>query len=277
VLVYDVKQRPAGFVIDRSAEGSDWLLSEAVSPEGAWQALLERYPTLLEQFGNARSVLPIVRLPHLQRRLAAAAGDRWALLPHTYGFLSPLFSTGIAWSLLAVERLARAMEDMDGSSSGSDALASSLADYGSLLDLEADHVGRVISGAYSLRRRFDMFVEQSFLYFGPAIFAESMQRLHRRPPQGGEWAWQGFLGATDPVFRDAARWSDEARRDPSLTPESFRSGMESAISARNVAGLSEVSRNRMYPAEAELLIDHADLLGLTADGVRANLHRLRAD
>ncbi len=277
VLPFDHGVVSAGFVIDHTAEGSDRLLSQAVAPEEAWRRLLERYPALHAQFGGAYAVRPIERVPVLQRRAVAAAGDRWALLPHTYGFISPLFSTGIAWSLLAVERLARALESVDSGAAGGAALASSLADYGSLLDLEADHVGRVVSGAYALRRRFDLFVEQSFLYFGPAIFSESMQRLHHQPLQGGEWAWQGFLGATDPVFRDAARWSEAAREDPGLTLESFRSGMERAIAPRNVAGLSDASRNRMYPAEPELLIQHADLLGLTAKGVQANLHRLRGD
>ena len=33
------------------------------------------------------------------------------LLPHSYAFFDPMFSTGIAWSLLAVERLGLAFEE----------------------------------------------------------------------------------------------------------------------------------------------------------------------
>jgi len=84
----------------------------------------------------ARPARPIGKIPRLQHRLAQAAGDGWTLLPHAYCFLSPLFSTGIAWSLLAVERLAFLLERVP----------EGLQRYGDLLSLEADHIQKLVAG-----------------------------------------------------------------------------------------------------------------------------------
>ncbi|MBI4419897.1 MAG: tryptophan 7-halogenase, partial [Gemmatimonadetes bacterium] len=78
--------------------------------ETLWRALLERYPTLGAAFGEATPLGPMALRSRIQHRLTRAAGPRWALLPHAYAFVDPLFSTGIAWSLRAIERLALCFE-----------------------------------------------------------------------------------------------------------------------------------------------------------------------
>jgi tetracycline 7-halogenase / FADH2 O2-dependent halogenase len=114
VLPFDHGTVSAGFVVSGEADTS-------------WDHLLSRYPTLRDQFASARPLRPLGRIPRLQHHLSQAAGERWVLLPHAFCFLSPLFSTGIAWSLLAVERLALLLEP------GSE---SSFVRYGQLLEQE---------------------------------------------------------------------------------------------------------------------------------------------
>ncbi|MFQ5690048.1 MAG: hypothetical protein ACE5HQ_07240, partial [Gemmatimonadota bacterium] len=249
-------------------------------PAEAWETIVSRYPTLHDQFRGARPLRPIRRVPRLQRRLAHAAGDGWALLPHAFCFVSPMFSTGLAWSVLAVERLALLLEPGGGGVAGGAATGgratSSAADvaglerYGRLLETEADHLARLLWGAYRLRREFDRFVEYSFLYFAAASFAEASQRLVDRDPH--EWAWDGFLGATDPVLRSAVDLVPSFAASAAGPPVE---ALRAAVAARDLAGLTDPARNRLYPADVEPLIAGARLLGLTPEQARGRVHRLR--
>lgn len=233
-------------------------------PEATWDQILSRYPALRDQFAPARPVRPLGRIPRLQHRLSQAAGERWVLLPHAFCFLSPLFSTGIAWSLLAVERLALLLE-AGGEREG-------IARYGDLLVREADHLQKLIAGAYEAMRDFDLFASYSFLYFAAASFAEASQRL-LPPPDGIPWAWQGFLGSTDPVTGEILdRVLASLRRSPA---ERFEEEVRNAIAPRNLAGLADPARNRLYPVDLDSLVENAGLLGLTREEILREIPRLR--
>ncbi|HEY3570550.1 MAG TPA: FAD-dependent oxidoreductase [Thermoanaerobaculia bacterium] len=255
VLPFDHGTVSAGFVIanDRAREELSSL-----SPDQAWERLLARYPTLRDQFAPARPARPIGKIPRLQHRLAQASGDGWALLPHAYCFLSPLFSTGIAWSLLAIERLALLLER------GPEGLDR----YGDLLSREADHIQKLVAGAYNTMRDFDRFAAASLYYFAAASFAEASQRLLPGPEDG--WAWTGFLGSTDPVTKEMLGRVLAALRGPDYEEE-----IRTAIAPRNLAGLADPRRNRLYPVNLEPLVEGAVLLGLTPEEVRNELPRLR--
>ena len=252
VLPFDHGTVSAGFVV-AAQEGL-----ASLSPNHTWEHLLARYPTLRAQFASARPTRPIGKIPRLQHRLARAAGDGWAVLPHAYCFLSPLFSTGIAWSLLAVERLALLLErDPEG-----------LQRYGDLLGQEADHVQKLVAGAYGTMRDFDRFAAYSLVYFATASFAEASQRLLPAPADG--WAWNGFLGSTDPVTREMLDRALSALGRPDFEEE-----IRKAIAPRNLAGLADPARNRLYPVAMEPLVENAGLLGLTREEIRREIPRLR--
>jgi FADH2 O2-dependent halogenase len=254
VLPFDHGTVSAGFVIYHNGELG------ALPPEQAWERLLARYPTLRDQFASASPVRPIGMIPRLQHRLSLAAGEGWAVLPHAFCFLSPLFSTGIAWSLLAVERLALSLETGIG-----------LGPYGALLQREADHLQRLLGGAYEALRDFDLFAAYSFLYFATASFSEASQRLRPAAPGGGPSCWEGFLGSTDPGMDEILE-----RCLAALKPgRPFEDEIRTAIAPRNVAGLADPDRNRLYPVDLEPLVENARLLGLTEEEVRREIPRLR--
>ncbi|MEA2601908.1 MAG: tetracycline 7-halogenase / O2-dependent halogenase [Acidobacteriota bacterium] len=261
VLPFDHGTVSAGFVI--SGDRAKRELA-ALPPERAWEQLLERYPTLGDQFASAVPARPVAMIPRLQHRLARAAGDRWALIPHAFCFVSPLFSTGIAWSLLAVERLALVLEG--GSTADLDR-------YGALLAQEGDHLQRLVAGAYEAMRDFDLFAAYSYLYFAAASFGEASQRLLPAPEGGGPWAWEGFLGSGDPVLGEALDRILIALRE---TPRrGFENEVRRAIAPRNLAGLADPTRRRLYPVDLESLVEAAGLLGLTGEEIRREIPRLR--
>ncbi len=266
VLPFDHGTVSAGFVLTEERARRE-LLEQ--SPDQSWQRLLDRYPTLRDQFAAAVPTRPVATIPRLQHRLSRAAGDGWALLPHAFCFLSPLFSTGIAWSLLAVERLALLLETPGD-------LNADLSRYGALLNREADHLQRLVAGAYEAMRDFDLLAAYSHVYFAAASFAETSQRLLPAPPGGGAWAWKGFLGSGDPVMKAALeRILAALRANP--VPTNFEKTVRRAIAPRNLAGLADPSRNRLYPVDLEPLIEAAGLLGFTAEEIRREIPRLRGE
>ena len=96
-------------------------------------------------------------------RRTRAAGERWVLLPHAYAFVDPLFSTGIAWSLRAIERLALMFEV--GAAARSVPNAAELARYDASLDGEADQIDWMVAAAYEGMAHFDLFAAHAMLYF----------------------------------------------------------------------------------------------------------------
>jgi len=280
VLPFDHGVVSAGVVLARPAARER---AARLSPECAWAEILERYPTLAAQWGGAQPVRPIATVPLLQHRLAQAAGPGWALLPHAFCFLSPLFSTGIAWSLLAVERLALLLEEDEAAlDSGLDR---GLDRYRALLAREAEQVTRLVEGAYrAAGRDFDLLAAYSDLYFAAASFAEIRQRLFETADDGGAWAWQGFLGSTDPVLGEAlgailAALDEILALPPKRLSDNvkgrFAAEVGRAIAPRNLAGLADPSRNRLYPVDLAPLLTGAPLLGLSEAALRQRTDRLR--
>lgn len=246
-------------------------------PEAALRSIVARYPTLAAQLGigrgGAHAVEPVRFVPRVQHRLARAAGRRWLLLPHAYAFTSPLFSTGIAWSLVAVERAARLLEG------GDPPAPEALVAYQSALEREAEWIDRLVAGAFRSLRRFDVFAAWSLLYFAAASFAEASQRLIERPDE--PWCLEPFLGAGDPVLREVL--AEAERRLPAAlaggrdAATAFRDWLLGAIGPRDLCGFARPERRGLHPVDLDALVAGAHLLGLDRGAVRAALPRLRGD
>ena len=268
---------PSGIASLQSSDGKN-LDGDAVDAAELWRKLLERYPTLATAFEDATPLMPISFLPAIQHRLTRAAGERWALMPHAYAFVDPLFSTGIAWGLRAVERLALAFESAAGNRRIPD--PGVLTRYETALAAEADQIDLVVAGAYEAMAHFDLFAAQAMLYFAAVSFAEANQRLQ---PQDAV-AWKGFLGVGDsvlgPLPREALRRLRQItqRRGEAGTAEERQEFVEwitRGIAARNIAGLADPSRKNLYPVDFDALIDQHALLGMTRAEVLEGLPALR--
>ena len=94
VLPFDDGVASVGFLIEGAPAAVD--LDPQRDPRAAWCELLARYSTLQAQFADAELILGPRWVPRVPHRLATAAGERWALLPHAFAFTDPLFSTGLA-------------------------------------------------------------------------------------------------------------------------------------------------------------------------------------
>jgi FADH2 O2-dependent halogenase len=199
-------------------------------------------------------------------------------MPHAYAFVDPLFSTGIAWSLRAVERLALAFESAAKNRRVPD--PDMLSRYDAALNAEADQIDLVVAGAYEAMAQFDLFAAQAMLYFAAVSFAEVSQRLS---PEESV-AWNGFLGVGDAVLEPLPRESLRRlrqitqRRGDIGTPDErrgFVDWMTRAISPRNIAGLANPERRNLYPVDFDVLIERHALLGMSQDRLVEALPSLR--
>ncbi|HST06898.1 MAG TPA: FAD-dependent oxidoreductase, partial [Gemmatimonadaceae bacterium] len=277
-LRFDDGVTSAGFLL--TPRGLESLTDFSGDPATLWNELLRRYPTIADAFGDAKPLMPIAFRPSIQHRLtrAAAAGGRWLLLPHAYAFVDPLFSTGIAWSLRAVERLALAFEEAAIGKRIPD--AGLLARYDSMLSAEADQIDLVVAGAYEAMTHFDLFAAQAMLYFVAVSFAEASQRL--APTDSA--AWSGFLGVGDSAIEHVA--SESLQRLEQITKgrgetgsafqrQEFTDWMAGALAPRNIAGLADPKRRNLYPVDFDALIEGHALLGMSRNQVLAALPVLR--
>jgi FADH2 O2-dependent halogenase len=275
-LRFDHGVTSAGFLL--TPRGLAALSAGGGDASSLWHTLLRRYPTLGSLFADATPLWPVALHPMIQHRLTRAAGERWVLMPHAFAFVDPLFSTGIAWGLRAVERLALAFEAAARGARVPD--VGLLARYDAALAAEADQIDRIVAGAYEAMAHFELFAAQAMLYFSAVSFAELRQRL--MPDDAGPWS--GFLGVDDPVLAPLPR--ESLRRLRAITRRrgdggsaddraAYAAWMATAIAPRNVVGLAEPSRRNLYPVDLDTLIERHALLGLSRDALLQALPRLR--
>jgi len=277
LLPFDHGVVSAGFVLRHDRTDDELARLAASHPARAWNALLASYPSLEEQLGGARCEVGIFHVTQLQRRWRRAAGTGWAMLPFAFCFWSPLFSTGIAWSLVGVERLARRLEPF-ASPRAEPAPARLFADYSRRLGEESDHQAELLAVAYALTGRAAPFFSWSLLYFAAASFAEAEQRLLEPPAEGWAWGARGFLGARDRVLRRAVSALAPRARVLAVGEgdgTAFAAAVRAAIAPRDVAGLTLSGRRNLYAVEAGSLLAGAARLGLSRAELERRLPRLR--
>lgn len=254
-------------------------LGDAVEAGELWGRMLARYPTIGAVFAEAEPIMPLAWRAGIQHRLTKASGRRWVMLPHAYAFVDPLFSTGIAWSLRAVERLGLMFEASR--TTADTPSAASLERYAALLSREADQIDTVVAGAYEAMAHHELFEAQAMLYFAAVSFAEVSQRLQ---VSASEAPWNGFLGVGDHVLDQVPAEAyqrlrhitqGEGRTGSREERRAFADWVRAAIAPRNVAGLADPSRRGRYPVDLELLIERHHLLGMTRDQMVAGLPALR--
>ncbi|HEY6060648.1 MAG TPA: FAD-dependent oxidoreductase [Gemmatimonadales bacterium] len=245
-----------------------------------WRRLLHRYPTIGAAYGEATPLMPIAFRSRIQHRLTRAAGERWALLPHAYAVVDPLFSTGIAWSLRAIERLALCFEG--GARSSGLPNADDLGRYAQLLTAEANQIDRLVAGAYDAMAHFDLFAAHAMIYFTAVSFAEAHQRLVHRDSETA--AWNGFLGIGDALLEPLPRESHRrlsritrGRGRPGTVGQrrAFAAWAAAAIEPRNIGGFADPAAHHLYPVDVDRLVDRHALLGLSRDELLSALPALR--
>ena len=78
-------------------------------PEEQYDAFLAADPHLKRIFENGRRLTPVVRYGNYQLTTLRGIGDGWALVGDAFGFIDPVFSSGLFLAMDGARKLARAI------------------------------------------------------------------------------------------------------------------------------------------------------------------------
>lgn len=255
-------------IVSAGAAATARLARELDLAEGAagWKRLLDRLPSVREQFQGAQAVTPFVHQPRLSFRSERASGPAWTLLPSAAAFVDPLLSTGFPLTLLGLERLGRSLEEEWDPAR----LAARLARDAEQTLFEADTAALLIGALYASFGDFPLFAALSRLYFAAASFSEAARRLGR-PGLAGS-----FLCGDRADFGPALRAC--CQRALSLPAgsggrEALLRDVLAAIEPIDVAGLSDPERRNWFPFDFRDLSRGAGKLGATGEEIEAMLRR----
>lgn len=205
--------------------------------EDVWRQMLERYPSIAAQFSDASLVMPesgLVSTSRLQRGWKKCAGENWALLPHTAGFIDPLHSTGIAHTLCGIERLVAALKEFW----GKEELTSAMAEYSGSIQAELSLIDSLVAGCYRSLPHFDLFTASTLFYFAAATSFEHLRCCEGKQPL--------FLCADDAEFRQAVReWVDLLEQGADEIPQAIKRA-ELLLKPWNRVGLFQPAIPNLY-------------------------------
>ena len=95
-----------GLVID-----SDFIAKFGSSPEEQMDAYLKHDRVIRDFARPARRVTPVVKYTNYQSRMTRGVGRGWALVGDSFGFVDPVFSSGMLIALESAEALSEALLD----------------------------------------------------------------------------------------------------------------------------------------------------------------------
>ena len=228
-----------GFALDGSANAFKGLETAEI-----WDGLLKKYPSIDHILKNALlhpQPGKIMRSGRLQRKLTRCFGDGWVALPHTAGFVDPLFSTGIAHSLAGIQTIAAIFSK---GISDDTLLHQQLKAYEAGIFAEIELIDKLVAGCYKTMKHFELFNAWSMLYFAATITYE--QQLL----SGGFPGY--FLKADDEYIQGIVALSYNEllvilNHEPTQEDiQTFTANIKDRIAPVNIAGLLDPALKNMY-------------------------------
>ncbi len=216
-----------------------------LNSESEWNRILSKYPSVQKLFEYSvisESPGKLIYSGRLQRRLNRTFGDGWVALNHTAGFVDPLHSTGIAFTLSGVERLLQILND----SKDDEDRMRLLKVFERSLFRELELTDKLVSACYLSRSHFRPFSASVMLYFAATINYEQ-KRL-------SGYKTHSFLCADDEELTDIVEdchkqlqhWNCLSGREKSRRAEELIQLIREQIVPYNSAGLMDKNKKNMY-------------------------------
>lgn len=210
-----------------------------------WNVMRNKYPDineLLNKVSLSSQPGAIIHSGRLQRRLEKCFGDGWVAMPHTIGFVDPLFSTGIAYSLAGVERIVHMLCE---NRTFDIPLYERLKEYEQIVFSEIRLIDILIAGCYQTMRHFPLFNAWSMLYFTFTIMYEQ-RRLKNQPVkcflEADKMEVQNMVQTTYKELQNLTTQKTITKQDIDIFTDKIRE----RIQPYNTAGLLQPSSKNMY-------------------------------
>ena len=206
-----------------------------------WDDLLNHHSQLRSILGEATLAnFPgrVYRTQRLQRLRSIAAGDDWAALPFTTGFVDPMHSTGIAHSISGIMRLSKILLNEH-------RREQELFDYSLSIINEIRRIDQLIAGCYASLNDFELFKASCMVYFAIATnfelnFPDAFDSNSTIP-------LTGFLGLGDEKVGSMIDQYSLAMENP--TQETV-DAIEQIIEPINHVGLFHPAKKNLYARTA---------------------------
>ena len=124
------------------------------TPEEEFRQFLKMFPSVLEQFSEAKVVRPWISTGRLQYSSRNSTGYRYCLMSHASGFVDPLFSRGLINTLEVISRLVPSLLEslrLDNFS------PNGFASIDEVQRRVLDYNDQLVSGAYAAWADFDLW------------------------------------------------------------------------------------------------------------------------
>jgi flavin-dependent dehydrogenase len=132
--------------------GLDYLVNgRPADPQQVFEEEVERCPALQPRLANATQVFPVQATRDFSYRSTKIAGDGWVLVGDAFGFLDPIYSSGV---LLALKSGELAADSVHAALAAGDPSAERLGAHGP----------RFVAGMEAMRKLVYAFYEQDFSF-----------------------------------------------------------------------------------------------------------------
>lgn len=128
-----------------------------LTPEEAFERELDRCPPLRQRLVNASRTQPLRTTRDFSYHSSQAAGNNWVLVGDAYGFIDPVYSSGVFLALKSAQMAADAIHE--GLSLG-DLSAERLGAWKCDYDSGVDHFRRLVHAFYDPRFSFGRFMDR---------------------------------------------------------------------------------------------------------------------
>jgi len=123
-------------------------------PEEEFEQFLRRFPSVAEQFANAKAVRPWVSTQRLQYSSKQTVGYRWCMMSHAAGAIDPLFSRGL---INTVEVIHALLDPLMNALAEDDFDEARFAHIEPLQQRVLDYNDRLVNGAFIAWADFDLW------------------------------------------------------------------------------------------------------------------------
>lgn len=218
---------------------------QKMQTQEVWDWIRAKYPDIDFILKDAKfSAQPgrIIRSGRLQRKMETCFGDGWLAMPHTVGFVDPLFSTGIAYSLAGIERVIKMLAE---NRNFEQPLYEQLKEYENIVFEELKLIDLLVAGCYKTMGHFQLFSAWSMLYFTFTIMYEQ-KRLKNLPVkyflEADKTEVQQMAYST---YKDLFKLTQQ-KTISQVDIDAFTDSVREKIKPYNIAGLMEPSFKNMY-------------------------------
>lgn len=165
-----------GLVLDNALENH--RVSDEIKKD--WTQIVKQYPSaseILQSGVIANEPGKMIYSGRLQRKLNRVFGEGWIALNHTAGFVDPMHSTGIAFTLSGIERLLKLFQDGLGKNNDQNRLRS----FQDKTFKELAYIDLLVSMAYRSRWNTELFTAAVMLYFVSTVQYEQRRLGGQKP------------------------------------------------------------------------------------------------